>query len=221
MVGIIASKSRSISGLSCVSAGLRPSRMPGSSALYWSDNFMVVTRLRAAVMASGDGACADTAQIENTSMLTMSNRRLDMVSSGDRSRDNRVTVCSLARACLWHFSELGRGWFPAQAALTRIRLSAAGPALGAICRVDRMPERPHHRGAFCLRCRCDRPYSPPIRDPQYRPRLRPGDGGRSRPAVRGLGADHPQGFERSVRSQVADPDSWRRHHRLGCREPGL
>src|SRR5216683_7737435 len=71
--------------------------MPGSSALYWSDNFMVVTRLRAAVMASGDGACADTAQIENTSMLTMSNRRLDMVSSGDRSRDakgNRLQPCA-------------------------------------------------------------------------------------------------------------------------------
>jgi hypothetical protein len=55
--------------------------MPGRSALYWSDNLIVVTRLRAAVMASGDGVCAGAAQIENTSMLTMSNRRLDMVSS--------------------------------------------------------------------------------------------------------------------------------------------
>jgi len=38
--------------------------MPGSSALYCSGSFMVVTRLRAAIIASGDGACADAAEIE-------------------------------------------------------------------------------------------------------------------------------------------------------------
>src|ERR1700731_80067 len=64
--------------------------MPGSSALYCSGNFMVVTRLRAAVMASGDGACAEAAEIEKTSALAIINRRLDMGSSNDRSRDEFV-----------------------------------------------------------------------------------------------------------------------------------
>jgi hypothetical protein len=48
-------------------------------------------------MASGDGVCAGAAQIENTSMLATINRRLDMVSSGDRSRDakgNRLRPCA-------------------------------------------------------------------------------------------------------------------------------
>src|ERR1700692_71040 len=61
--------------------------MPGSSALYCSGNFMVVTRLRAATIASGDGACADAAEIEKTSALAIINRRPDMGSSNDRSRD--------------------------------------------------------------------------------------------------------------------------------------
>src|ERR1700738_3077220 len=61
--------------------------MAGRSALYCSDNFMLVPRLRAAVMASGDGACAGEAQIENRSMPAMINRRLGMGSSDDRSRD--------------------------------------------------------------------------------------------------------------------------------------
>jgi len=39
-------------------------------------------------MASGDGVCAGEAQIENRSMLAMINRRLDMGSSDDRSRDD-------------------------------------------------------------------------------------------------------------------------------------
>jgi hypothetical protein len=39
-------------------------------------------------MASGDGVCATEAQIENRSMLAMINRRLDMGSSDDRSRDD-------------------------------------------------------------------------------------------------------------------------------------
>src|ERR1700736_945491 len=62
--------------------------MAGSSALYCSDNFIVVTRLRAAVMASGEGVCAGEAQIENRSTLAMINRHLDMGSSDDRSRDD-------------------------------------------------------------------------------------------------------------------------------------
>src|ERR1700722_5785539 len=61
--------------------------MPGSSALYCSGNFMVVTRLRAAVIASGDGACANAAEIEKTSAPAIISRRLDMGSSNDRSRD--------------------------------------------------------------------------------------------------------------------------------------
>ena len=57
-----------------------------------------------------------------------------------------------------------------------------------------------------LGVRRDRPHAPPIRNPQYRPRLWPGDGGGTRPAFRGLGADHPQGPQRSLRSPLADPD---------------
>jgi hypothetical protein len=37
-------------------------------------------------MASGDGACAGEAQIENTSMLAVINRRLDMGTSNDSTR---------------------------------------------------------------------------------------------------------------------------------------
>src|ERR1700730_3760857 len=61
--------------------------MAGSSALYCSGNFMVVTRLRAAVMASGDGVCAREAQTDNRSMPAMINRRLDIYSSDNRSCD--------------------------------------------------------------------------------------------------------------------------------------
>jgi hypothetical protein len=39
----------------------------------------VVTRLRAAVMASGDGVCAGEAQVEPSSRLAMIRRYLDMV----------------------------------------------------------------------------------------------------------------------------------------------
>jgi hypothetical protein len=39
-------------------------------------------------MASGDGVCAGEAQIENRSMPAMINRRLDMGSSDDGSRDD-------------------------------------------------------------------------------------------------------------------------------------
>ena len=52
--------------------------MTGSSDLYWSGSFSVVTRLRAAVMASGDGACADAAEIENRSIQKAINGRLDI-----------------------------------------------------------------------------------------------------------------------------------------------
>ena len=45
---------------------------------------MVVTRLRAAVMASGEGVCADAPEIENRSMHVMINRRLAMDSSDEK-----------------------------------------------------------------------------------------------------------------------------------------
>src|SRR5450755_4956750 len=68
--------------------------MAGSSALYCSGNFMVVTRLRAAAMASGDGVCAGEAQIENRSVPAMINRRLDMDSSNDGSC-NKTQKCNI------------------------------------------------------------------------------------------------------------------------------
>src|SRR5260221_659358 len=61
--------------------------MAGRSALYCSGNFIVVTRVRAAVMASGEGVCADEAEIENRSRLATINGRPDMGSSNDGSRD--------------------------------------------------------------------------------------------------------------------------------------
>ena len=56
-----------------------------------------------------------------------------------------------------------------------------------------------------LKVRRDRPFQSSNRNPQYRPRPWPGDGGGSGPAFRGLGPDHPQGSERSLRSPLADP----------------
>ena len=56
--------------------------MPGSSALYWSASFIVVTSPRAAVIVSGGGVCAGEAQIESRSMLVMSDKRLVMEPSG-------------------------------------------------------------------------------------------------------------------------------------------
>src|ERR1700724_4260605 len=61
--------------------------MGGSRALYCAGTFLLVSRLRAAVMASGDGVCACEAQTDNRSMPAMINRRLDIYSSNDRSRD--------------------------------------------------------------------------------------------------------------------------------------
>jgi hypothetical protein len=46
-------------------------------------------------MASGDGACAGEAQIENTSMLAVINRRLDMATSGGGFRDDTVPFATL------------------------------------------------------------------------------------------------------------------------------
>jgi hypothetical protein len=40
---------------------------------------MVVTKLRAAVMASADGFCAAAGQIDNRNMLVMINERLNMI----------------------------------------------------------------------------------------------------------------------------------------------
>src|SRR3954464_2721597 len=57
--------------------------MPGSSALYWSASFIVVTSPRAAVIVSGGGVCAGEAQIESRSMLVMSDKRLVMEPSGE------------------------------------------------------------------------------------------------------------------------------------------
>jgi hypothetical protein len=57
-------------------------------------------------MASGDGVCAAEAQIENRSMLATSNGRLDMGTSGDRSRDNRVTVAALHESAYATFQPL-------------------------------------------------------------------------------------------------------------------
>jgi hypothetical protein len=45
---------------------------------------MVVTRLRAAVIASGEGVCADAPEIENRSMHVMIDRRLAMDSSDEK-----------------------------------------------------------------------------------------------------------------------------------------
>src|SRR5436190_23943534 len=52
------------------------SRMAGKSALYWSDSFSVMTRLRAADMASGDGVCAGATPIESRNTLPTIIRRL-------------------------------------------------------------------------------------------------------------------------------------------------
>src|SRR5271165_6536879 len=84
--------------------------MPGSSALYCSGSFMVVTRLRAAVMASGDGVCADEPQTESKSTLAIINRRLDMGPSGDRSHDDtRYLSIPKQRVCHIRARLLARG----------------------------------------------------------------------------------------------------------------
>src|ERR1039458_3752574 len=76
IAGFFASKSVSISGLSCVSAGLMLNRIGGNSGLYCPVSFSVVTRLRATDMASGDGVCAGVGPIENSSMLPTTSRHL-------------------------------------------------------------------------------------------------------------------------------------------------
>jgi hypothetical protein len=82
-------------------------------------------------MASGDGVCAGEAQTENRSMLAMTKRRLDMGSSDDGSRDDRVTVAALHEFVYATFRT------PAEVALARIHLSAVGVALRPICRFRR------------------------------------------------------------------------------------
>src|SRR5215470_14757839 len=68
MVGVMASKSRSTSGRPFTIAGFRLLRMSGSSGLNCSVIFIVVTSVRAAAVASGDGVCA-TAVIVLASMI--------------------------------------------------------------------------------------------------------------------------------------------------------
>src|SRR3981081_3177331 len=95
---------------------------------------MVVTRLRAAVMASGDGVGAGEGQTETRSMLAMTKRRLDMGSSDDGSRDDRVTVAALHEFVYATFRT------PAEVALARIHLSAVGLSLMPICRFRVNPD---------------------------------------------------------------------------------
>src|SRR5581483_1050205 len=66
-----------------------------------------------------------------------------------------------------------------------------------------------------------RTVASPDRNPQSRPRLRPRAGGRPCAALRGLGADHPQGPQRSLRAARADPHPWRRDDRLRRGKPRL
>src|SRR5579863_4820999 len=64
--------------------------MAGSCALYCSANFIVVTRLRAAVMVSGEGVCARETEIGNRNRHAMIKRRLAMVSSDAPSCDGHL-----------------------------------------------------------------------------------------------------------------------------------
>src|SRR5258705_11513337 len=72
------SYSLSSSALSCVTTGLMRSRMAGKSILYCSPSFIVATRLLAAMIASGDGVCADAAKVNQRKLPAMINKRLHM-----------------------------------------------------------------------------------------------------------------------------------------------
>src|SRR5258705_13967467 len=54
------------------------SRMAGRSILYCSPSFIVATRLLAAMIASGDGVCADAAKVNQRKLPAMINKRLHM-----------------------------------------------------------------------------------------------------------------------------------------------
>src|SRR6266576_1413320 len=54
------------------------SRMAGRSILYCSPSFIVATRLLAAMIASGDGVCADTDKVKQRKLPAMINKRLRM-----------------------------------------------------------------------------------------------------------------------------------------------
>jgi hypothetical protein len=73
---------------------------------------MVATRLRAAVMASGAGVCADAVEIEKTSILANINRRLDMGSSNDELRDydRKLGFPRPADSCVQALSQ-GDEWY--------------------------------------------------------------------------------------------------------------
>src|SRR3954466_12929960 len=49
------------------------SRMAGKSILYCSPSLIVVTRLFAAVIASGDGVCADAARVKKRTLPAIAN----------------------------------------------------------------------------------------------------------------------------------------------------
>src|SRR5205085_1272318 len=57
------------------------SRMAGRSFLYCSPSFTVATRLFPAMIASGDGVCADAAKVKQRKLPTMINKRLHMENS--------------------------------------------------------------------------------------------------------------------------------------------
>src|SRR5581483_1118248 len=77
--------------------GLSPIRMAGSSALYWSASFMVTTRLRAAVMESGEAVWAGAIEGENSNRHAIIKRRrvmwippLGNCASGKRARGTQA-----------------------------------------------------------------------------------------------------------------------------------
>src|SRR4051812_9315658 len=54
------------------------SRMAGRSFVYCSPSLIVVTRLLAAMIASGEGVCADAAKVKQRKLPAMINKRLHM-----------------------------------------------------------------------------------------------------------------------------------------------
>src|SRR5256885_12475050 len=101
------SYSLSSSARSCVTTGLMRSRMAGRSFLYCSPSFTVATRLFAAVIASGDGVCADAEKVIQRKLPTTINERLHM--ENPTEGNCRLLNSNLRPCCSFFGAERGLG----------------------------------------------------------------------------------------------------------------
>src|ERR1700686_1769098 len=105
------------------------SRMAGRSILYCSPSFIVATRLLAAMIASGDGVCADAAKGKQRKLPAMINKRLHMEKLPRKGRPKKLPPIEqqLATPGSWFLRHRARVDWTLSRGQTGRALSPRGP----------------------------------------------------------------------------------------------